>query len=184
MAGLDEIMIDSGAARTIFKIGDFRAELKEEANARTLANISGGTIPQWGKQTPTVQLASGRTGKITGTCATTTKSALSVSSSCDEGNTVVFSNSGSYITREPPPRPTDAEEIIRRGNLFVLPIQEVNREAEAIIAPIQEGGAGSSSGNDEAGAAARAAAAMQVTHLEFRQGYGWHLEFRPGSNGD
>ena len=59
-----EIMIDSGAVRTVFKRGDFKAEVEEDNNARPLMDINGNLIQQLGKQSPSIILPSGKRQRL------------------------------------------------------------------------------------------------------------------------
>ena len=45
------LMVDSGAARTVFKVGEFRAQVREEVTAG-LRTITGQTIKKYGSQKP------------------------------------------------------------------------------------------------------------------------------------
>ena len=145
IAGVDQptsaIMVDSGAVRTVFRKGDFQAKVEESGGLRPLLDINGNLIKQYGVQTPHVTLPSGRQGGLSGVCAGAKKSALAVSSSCDNGNTLVFSHGKSFITKhtyEPPP---DAEMMERRGQLFYLPVSEVQepcRRDGYVVAPAMD----------------------------------------------
>lgn len=125
------LMVDSGAACTLFKKGDFGAACERPRRNVRLRNISGGDIPIEGEQTVRVKTSSGRSAQIAGTTtAETTRSVLGVADNVDNGFSVVFSPTGSYISKIAAKPPTDADYFVRRSRMWHLPVTEIGEEAE------------------------------------------------------
>ena len=102
-----ELLVDSGAGRTIFKTGAFKAAVRPYTGP-DLRNISGGQLVTRGEQEPVVALASGRRARLTGAVGETTRNVLAVSGCVDNGQTVVFGPGGSLLTRQLIQPPVDS----------------------------------------------------------------------------
>jgi len=179
------IMVGSGAVRSFFRQGDFQAPVVEDGETRPLIDISCGLIKQFGRQEPRVRLNSGRQASLKGVCTGARKSALAVSSCCDQGSTVVFSGGESFITKTIL-KPADAGDIERRGNLFYLPLQEItppHGKDDFVLAPIgdeieafgpqymQEEGSSSSAPAEAAAAPMAVEPPAEAQEDEFDGGY-------------
>ena len=130
------VMIDSGAAKSLLKNGDFQAPLAA-TNARFRA-ITGHSIPVAGQQKVHVTTNSDRRAVISGATGDTLRSVLAVTDMVENGNTVVFSPGGSWISQVRPPVPQDAEMLVKEDRVWHLEVQEnpPGQGEEAILAPL------------------------------------------------
>ena len=119
------ILVDSGCATTVLKKGQYEAPVRRQKTSFHLSDISGGEIPQYGRQEPKGRLQSGRVGTLPGTTVDAKRSALAVSESVDAGNSVVFTPHGAFMTKVHVPIPPDAEMFERDGKLWYLPFEEI-----------------------------------------------------------
>ena len=135
------MLVDSGACTTVLEKDAFsETPLQEDTEQLGLRGIGGQWLTKYGKRVPTVELPSGRTAKLEGTVADAVRSAMSVGKGNDNGLTFVFSPSGGYMTKTMPTKPRDAEDFVRQGSLYYLPLSntEVGDEhAEGMIAPVE-----------------------------------------------
>jgi hypothetical protein len=81
-------------------------------------------------------MLSGRLGNLSVTVTNARKNAFAVVESADRGMTTVIGPNGAYMTKFEPPKPSDAENFVRRGAAYYLPVWEQPQQRSGLVAPV------------------------------------------------